>query len=153
MKRAFIRVGLPVFLTLRALVSPVALGVCAIVEDAEGKILLVKHSYQPGWLLPGGGVGRGEPPEEALARELKEEVGFLAGSEPEFVRLYTRRAGWATNVIALYRIRGAVIDFKRNFEIRETAFFAADALPADTPGPVRRRIAEVFAGAESSPYW
>src|SRR5215475_7033205 len=87
----------------QAILNPVALGACALVER-EGKILLVRHSYVPGWLLPGGGVGRGEPPADAVVRELREEIGLVRSSPPAFVGLYSRRAGWVTNVIALYRI-------------------------------------------------
>ncbi len=147
------RTGISLLVFVKALLSPVVFGVAALIQDKDGRILLVKHTYQPGWLFPGGGVGRGEPPEHALARELKEEVGFVRGSAPEFVRLYTRRAGWATNVVALYRIRNVEIDFKPNFEIREAAFFSPDALPSGTPSTVRRRIAEILDGAPPSPFW
>lgn len=42
---------------------------------AEGKMLLVGGAAgDPGCWLPGGGVERGESPEEALARELAEEA-------------------------------------------------------------------------------
>src|SRR5215472_16377337 len=147
------RIGLSALMSAKALFSPVVFGVCAIAQDSDGRILLVKHTYQPGWLFPGGGVGRGEPPEHAVARELKEEVGFVRGSAPEFVRLYTRRAGWATNVVALYRLRDVEIDFRTNWEISEARFFAPDALPAGTPSTVRRRIAEILDGTPPSPFW
>jgi len=40
-------------------------------------ILLVRHTYQPeSWTFPGGGVKRGENKEDALRREIKEEVGI-----------------------------------------------------------------------------
>ena len=146
------RIGIAALISGKALLSPVVLGVCAIMQDKDGRVLLVKHTYQPGWLFPGGGVGRGEPPEHALLRELKEEVGY-AGNAAEFVRLYTRRAGWATNVVALYRLRDVVIDFKPNLEISEARFFARDALPDGTPATVRRRIAELLDGVAPSPFW
>lgn len=147
------RTAISLLMSAKALLAPVVFGVTALMQDKDGRVLLVKHTYQPGWLFPGGGVGRGEPPEAALARELKEEVGYTGAAAPEFVRLYTRRAGWATNMVALYRLRDVEIDFKPNWEIREAAFFAADALPAGTPPTVRRRIAELLDGVPPSPFW
>jgi 8-oxo-dGTP pyrophosphatase MutT (NUDIX family) len=42
--------------------------------------LLLRPSYRPGWNFPGGGVRRGELPEEAARRELEEETGIVAPS-------------------------------------------------------------------------
>jgi len=39
-------------------------------------LLLVHSSYQVGWQLPGGGIRKGEVPEEAARRELVEELGL-----------------------------------------------------------------------------
>ena len=147
------RAGLSLLLSAKALISPVVFGVAAFMQDKEGRVLLVRHTYQPGWLLPGGGVARGEPPEHALARELNEELGFTRGAEAEFVRLYTRRVGWATNVVALYRLRDVAIDFRPNWEIKDAKFFDPRALPDGTPSTVRRRIAEILDGIPPSPFW
>ena len=38
--------------------------------DAEGRILLVRPSYKPGWDLPGGYVEIGEAPVQGAAREV-----------------------------------------------------------------------------------
>ena len=40
------------------------------------QILLVKHSYIPGWHLPGGGVDHGEDIHTAAIREVYEETGI-----------------------------------------------------------------------------
>ena len=52
-------------------------GVSVIVKDLRGQLLVVRHSYGPPvWGLPGGGLKKGETPEEAARRELLEEVGM-----------------------------------------------------------------------------
>lgn len=46
----------------------------AIIEN-EGYILLCKHLKKSHFFLPGGHIEEGESPEQALARELFEEIG------------------------------------------------------------------------------
>ena len=43
----------------------------------NGELLIVRHSYKPGYFLPGGEIGRRETPVMAACRELGEEVGIL----------------------------------------------------------------------------
>ncbi|MBI3677314.1 MAG: NUDIX domain-containing protein [Proteobacteria bacterium] len=147
------RMALAIFAWLRALGAPVTFGVNAIVEDGEGRVLLVKQSYTRGWLLPGGGVGLGEDPVKAILRELREEIGLESSAPPEFMSLFTRRLGWTTNLIALYRVREAKFTFRPNWEIRKIQFAPLGAPPEGTAMGVRRRLAEITSGAPHSPYW
>ena len=66
-------------LALRLGTARVSVGVCALVQDARGRLLLTHHTYreQP-WGLPGGFIGRREQPGVALARELREELSVAA---------------------------------------------------------------------------
>ncbi|WP_324651084.1 NUDIX domain-containing protein [Georgenia sp. H159] len=47
----------------------------AIVRDDGGCLLLIRPTYESGWLLPGGAVERDESPRGVRARELREELG------------------------------------------------------------------------------
>ena len=147
------RAGLNVYLGLKAWATPVAFGVSALVDDEAGRILLVRHSYQTGWHLPGGGVGPAEPPAEAILRELREEVGLVRSDPPEFAGLFTRRLGWVTNVIALYRVKGAEIAFRPSLEIREILWADPSNPPAGTVAGARRRLAEMSGKEPPAPYW
>ncbi|MEV7087754.1 NUDIX hydrolase [Streptomyces sp. NPDC093085] len=46
-----------------------------LLRDPSGRVLLVNPTYKPGWDLPGGMAESNEPPEQAVRRELREELG------------------------------------------------------------------------------
>ena len=50
----------------------------ALIVDPDDRVLLVRFEFPAGtrWALPGGGIEPGETPEEAIRRELVEEVGL-----------------------------------------------------------------------------
>ncbi len=147
------RLAFGAMMSAKALWSPVALGVHALIVDTEGKVLLARHSYMTGWSLPGGGVGRGEAPIAALLRELREEIGDVRSDPPELVGAFSRPAGWATNVVMLYRLTNADVAFTPNLEVREILFVDPSAPPAGTSSGTRRRLAEHAGKAVPSPYW
>lgn len=49
--------------------------VAALVTDKEGRVLIVEPEHKEGWIFPGGIVEQGEPPSEACARAVEEELG------------------------------------------------------------------------------
>lgn len=139
-------------MTAKALISPVVFGVAGAVFDSEGRVLLAKQSYMRGWRLPGGGVGRGEAPSRAVLRELAEEVG-LSGAHAELFGLYSRKAGWATNVIALYRVTGGAVAFRPNWEVRAICFADPLAPPEGTTPATRRRLEELLGARPRTELW
>jgi 8-oxo-dGTP pyrophosphatase MutT (NUDIX family) len=136
----------------RAFWTPVDLGVIGLVEQG-GKIVLVRHSYKSGWMLPGGAVRRGEPPADAIIREMQEEIGLTHSATPQLAGIFMRRLGFASNLVALYRVREAVFVFKPSFEIRAIRLVDPAAPPSDVAPSVTRRFRELIGEAPQAPYW
>jgi 8-oxo-dGTP diphosphatase len=61
---------------VRTIAPSFTVGAMAIIERADGHRLFVRHVYRHHWGVPGGLLERGETPEEAVAREVFEEVGL-----------------------------------------------------------------------------
>jgi len=57
---------------------PATRGVKLVLRDGDGRVLFVRHTYgdREGWELPGGGLHRGEAPQDGARREGREELGL-----------------------------------------------------------------------------
>lgn len=130
--------------------NPFSLGVRVFVRDSDDDVLLVRHSYLPGWYLPGGGVDAGEVMADAARRELHEETGITATSDPHLLGVFLNREAFGRNHIGFFRIdrweRGDGY-LKANAEIVEARFFKLDSLPEDTTPATMRRLSELSADA------
>jgi ADP-ribose pyrophosphatase YjhB (NUDIX family) len=131
------------------------LGAQGAVIDGEGRVLLVRHTYRPGWHFPGGGVERRETVEEALARELQEETGVLVTGKPELFGVYANFHVLPSDHVALFVVRQwqqpRIPPPSR--EIAEQGFFAKDALPREINESTQARIRELFDGGTRNPLW
>lgn len=135
--------------------APLSIGVRAMVEDGEGALLLVKHTYMPGWHFPGGGVDPGETVEEAVDRELGEEAGLRLTSPPALIGIFLNRALGNRDHVLLFRCSTfeRFRDFIPNFEIAQSRFFGRLELPPDVSHGTRRRLDEIAGSSERSSYW
>ena len=131
------------------------LGAQGVVIDADDRVLLVRHSYRPGWWFPGGGVEWGETLEDALARELAEEVGVTLTGPPVLHGVFSNNANFPGDHIAVYLIRQWERngEYHRVGEIAEAGMFAPGDVPPLTEPGTRRRLAEIFNNAPLSAHW
>ncbi len=64
---------------LRVLNPSVMVGAMALIQDDQGRVLVLEHTYRRDvpWGLPGGWLKHAESPESGLTREVLEETGLV----------------------------------------------------------------------------
>lgn len=72
-----------------------------IIVNKEGKLFWGKRVHQEAWQFPQGGVRTNETPQQAVFRELKEEVGL----DPSDVRILGRTNDWISYDLPKHLIR------------------------------------------------
>jgi ADP-ribose pyrophosphatase YjhB (NUDIX family) len=130
------------------------IGVRALVIDAEGRLLLIKPRYVKGWILPGGGLERGETAFEALVRELKEETAVTVKGVPKLLGVYSHEREFRGDHVLLYLITDFEPgNFAPSLEILEARFFNMDKLPSGVTAGTRRRIDEFVNNRATAAHW
>lgn len=117
----------PSFLYRTLLQPRYSIGVLGVVCNDEGHILLVEHVFHPHfpWGLPGGWIGRDETPENAVQRELKEELEL----EIEIERLLIVRRTYPRHLDFAFLCRACGPVGKLSFELLNYRWVAIEDLP------------------------
>jgi ADP-ribose pyrophosphatase YjhB (NUDIX family) len=131
------------------------LGVRGAVLDPENRVLLIRHTYVPGWHMPGGGVETGETALDALNRELSEEAHVALTGSPQLHGVFFNQGVSRRDHVLVYVVREFQVDRVKqpDREIAEIGFFPTDRLPEGTTGATRRRLGEILRGEPHSPLW
>jgi 8-oxo-dGTP pyrophosphatase MutT (NUDIX family) len=143
----FLRILHPAHKLWMRLARPLTLGVRVILA-CEGGVVLVRHTYQPGWQLPGGGVKRGETLDAAARREVAEEVGLRAG-RMRLMGMFTNFHEFKSDHVAVFACDEFDLAALRPdlLEIAEARIFPLSALPDELSPGHRRRIEEWVQGS------
>lgn len=135
---------------------PMTLGARAVVENKDGNVLLVRHTYTTGLYLPGGGVERGETVYDTIRKELLEEGGVRLTQTPTQIGVFSNHRIMRNDHIILFRIHADQWEpcgDPIGREISELIWCDPHAPPDDSRPGTLRRLAELFEGQDRSDYW
>lgn len=99
-----------------------------IFNEDRTHILVIQRNDVPVWVLPGGGIDRGEQPEEAIVREVFEETGLrvrVCRKVAEYTPI--NRLAYPTFVFECQRIEG---ELSTGAETHDLGFYPIAALPS-----------------------
>ena len=118
-----------------------------VIVDDSNRILLLNHVFRAGsgWGIPGGFMNKGEQPEDALRREVREEIGLdLERMEMVFVRTLKK-----TDQIEIYfRASPRGTSEPRSIEIKSAAWFKLDEMPESLSRDQRKIINHILNASE-----
>lgn len=131
------------WLLVRAAHTRYLVAACALVFDAQGRLLLQRYTYRRRytWGLPGGWLHGAEQAGDGLARKINEEIGLRAEVGP-LVRAVTGGSHRTVELIYSARVTGS---FRSSPEVSEAAYFGFDELPTAIAPDILAVITWAFA--------
>lgn len=106
------------------------IGAAAIILDAQGHVLLVKHTYgHCNWEVPGGGAEAGESVVETAIREVREEAGLCVVATHTTGVYYEAESDMVHFVFLCQPVEDGAAPHPDGQEISACGFWPVDALP------------------------
>ncbi len=96
-----------------------------VVFNSAKKVLWAKRADEDAWQFPQGGINDGESPEEAMFRELKEEIGL----DPNHVDIIARTKSWLRYDVPKSWIRR---DWRDRYKGQKQIWFLLKLIGKDT---------------------
>jgi len=116
----------------------IGVGVGAVIINDKSEILLLKRLKEPEkgcWTIPGGTVEFGETIEEAIIREIEEEIGVkieiisLLGITNHIIK--DEKTHWVSPAFLVKIIEGVPVN-KEQHKHEELRWFLSDSLPINS---------------------
>lgn len=116
----------------------------AIIEMNEGIVLVRRKNPPYGWALPGGFVDYGETLEEAIVREVKEEINLKIDKLSQFHTYSDPARDPRLHTISTVFVVKATGSLKAGDDAKDVRVFSADKLPDDIAFDHARIIRDYF---------
>lgn len=131
------------------------MGVRCLLISGDNSVILVKHRYQPGWHMPGGGMNPGETTRSALQREVREEAGIDIIGEPKLHGVFFNDAISKRDHVSVYISNDfkKIPNVKLCWEISECRSFPIEELPTDIEPGTKSRIQEALGQRKITEFW
>lgn len=117
-----------------------------ILLNQRNQVFWGKRLRTHSWQFPQGGIKQGESPEQAMFRELHEEVGLL----PEHVRIVARTREWMRYEVPNHYIRR---DARGHYKGQKQIWFLLELVGRDTDMNLRATNHPEFDAWRWNDYW
>jgi putative (di)nucleoside polyphosphate hydrolase len=117
-----------------------------IIANAKNEVFWGKRVQEHAWQFPQGGIKHGETPEQAMYRELQEEVGLL----PPHVRILGRTRSWLRYEVPQHWVRR---EWRSSYRGQKQIWFLLRMVGRDCDVRLRATQKPEFDAWRWSEYW
>ena len=114
--------------------------------NAKNEVFWGKRIREHSWQFPQGGIKRGETPEQAMYRELQEEIGL----QPDHVRILGRTRGWLRYEVPTHWIKR---EWRGSYKGQKQIWFLLRLVGRDNDVSLRATSKPEFDAWRWNEYW